>query len=118
MKRSLEHNLLTCLSGFVVFWCSQIAYTIVKFGYGYDCATIYFLGQAISYLLLAMGLMFIAKDNSVLHKAMMFFFLLSIANLGNEITFEATELDLKEFWYAATLVGYFSVKMYNKRERI
>ena len=59
--------------------------------------------------------MFISKGNSVLFNCMLFFFLLSIANLGSEITLEATKNDLKEFWYAFTLVGYFSVKMYKKK---
>lgn len=115
MKRTLEHNLLLCLSGLLIFWCSQIAYTIVKFGYGYECAMIYFLGQAISYLLVAMGLMFMSKGNNILYNGFFFFFLLTIANLGNDITFDALSLDLKEFWYAAALGGFVLVKMSKKK---
>lgn len=115
MKRSLEHNLLLCLSGLLIFWCSQIAYTIVKVGYVYECSMIYFLGQAISYVLITMGLMFICKNNKVLKNAFSFFFLLAIANLGDEITFDATKFDFKEFWYAAAISGFVLVKMSEKK---
>lgn len=118
MKRSLEHNLLLCLSGLLIFWCSQIAYTIVKVGYGYECAMIYFLGQAISYVLVSMGIMFICKGNKLFGNVFFFFFLLSIANLGNEITFDALKFDIKEFWYASAIGGFVLVKMSNKREHI
>lgn len=118
MKRNLEQNLLISIFGLFLFWAAQISYTVCKVGFGYDLPIIYFLGQALSYVFICFGLMSIAKKNKVLYNILFSFFLLAIANLGDEITYEALNVNMKEVWYASAICGYLLHKTFSTREHI
>jgi len=116
MKRTLEHNLLLCLSGLFVFWICQITYTTLKVSkYHIVCPEIYFFGAAIGFVLIALGLMYIAYENKKIREAFTFFVYLAVGNLGDEITFTAMNFDRKEYWFTAAFFGFFIVKILKKK---
>lgn len=114
MKRGLADNLAICAVGLCFFWFGNIVYTICKYNFGIETdftKSMYFICNAMSYVLINYGLLKIAHDSKLLKTLFTMFLFLSIANLLDELTFMATQYDIREYWYSGAIVGFFTAKM-------
>ena len=111
MKRSLTDNLTICAIGLFCFWLGNLAYTICKYQVDIDAASCYFICNAFSYVFLSYGLLKIASTNKIIKSIFAMFLFLSIANLFDELLFMATKFDIREYWYSAAIVGFFTTKI-------